>query len=115
LKRFIDQNKILPSRFINIRLAGDSTVLNKPTVKILNFTFSIINDKKYNKTSKGNYLLGSFIIKDENQSLDLKKRPNFSKFLKFLEDIDITNPYYNSDKQIKLRSMNGDYIGKILT
>ena len=38
-----------------------------------------------------------------------------SKFLKFLEDIDITNPYYNSDKQIKLRSMNGDYIGKILT
>ena len=92
MKRFIDQNKILPSRFINIRLAGDSTVLNKPTVKILNFTFSIINDKKYNKTSKGNYLLGSFIIKDENQSLDLKKRPNFSKFLKFLEDIDITNP-----------------------
>ena len=47
MKRFIDQNKILPSRFINIRLAGDSTVLNKPTVKILNFTFSIINDKKY--------------------------------------------------------------------
>jgi hypothetical protein len=68
LKRFIDENKILPSQFINIKLAGDSTVLNKPTVKILNYTFTIINDKKYNKTSKGHYLLGSFIIKNENYS-----------------------------------------------
>lgn len=45
-----------------LKFSGDGTNLTKSSVQLLNFTFTILNDKEMCKTSAGNYILGNDIF-----------------------------------------------------
>ena len=58
-----------PDKFVNreviIKFSGDGTNICR-NIKILNFTFTIINEGQIAKTASGNYTLGVFEIEAEN-------------------------------------------------
>jgi hypothetical protein len=41
-----------------IKLSADGTNITKSSLKLLNFTFTLINDEKNAKAAAGNYILG---------------------------------------------------------
>ncbi len=41
-----------------LKFSGDGTNITKTSVQLLNFTFTVLNDKEICKTSSGNYILG---------------------------------------------------------
>jgi hypothetical protein len=41
-----------------LKFSGDGTNITKTSVQLLNFTFTVLNDKGICKTSSGNYILG---------------------------------------------------------
>jgi hypothetical protein len=57
------ENKIEEGETFLIRLAGDTTNVTKPSFKLFNFTFTVINDKMRMQSTKGNYVLGKFLSK----------------------------------------------------
>lgn len=54
-------NNILNDTII-IKYSGDSTNITKSRLKILNFTYTIINDERNCKSANGNYILGKLKI-----------------------------------------------------
>lgn len=50
-----------PKKF-TIKIACDGTIVATSKVKILNLTFTIINDREKCKTAFGNFILGKFLI-----------------------------------------------------
>lgn len=50
-----------PFTRINIKICGDATNLTRSKLKLLNLSFTILNEGKKAKTSKGNYILGKKI------------------------------------------------------
>lgn len=67
IKQFLIREKepVQDDTFI-IKFSGDSTNITKANLKILNFAFTLINEKQTAKTSKGNYMLGVFKIEQES-------------------------------------------------
>lgn len=55
---------IKPEDAIVLKLSGDSTNLTKPALKVLNFTFTCLNQGQMAKTSAGNFILGWLLIID---------------------------------------------------
>jgi hypothetical protein len=65
LKPIVDCLKIMPTETIKLRLAGDGTQVGT-VKKILNFTFTCLNDKKNCVGPMGNFTIGIWEIADEN-------------------------------------------------
>jgi hypothetical protein len=65
LSKIIDRLELKPNEILKLKFCGDGTNIGK-NIKIFNFGFSCINDKKYCKASKGHYILGVFEITNEN-------------------------------------------------
>jgi len=65
LSHIIETYEIKTNEFIKIKFCGDGTLIGR-NLKVLNFGFSCLNEKRYCKTSKGHYSLGIFEIINEN-------------------------------------------------
>jgi hypothetical protein len=62
IKKYIEKNDIIENEPLILKLGGDGTNITKANLKLLNFTFTCINEKNVAKTSKGNYILGKHVI-----------------------------------------------------
>ena len=51
-------NKQIDNDTFSIKFSGDGTNITRTSVQLLNFTFTVLNDKDKCKTSNGNYILG---------------------------------------------------------
>ena len=60
-KKFLEKNKVIRENTFVIKLSGDGTNITNSMLKLLNFTFTLINDEKTAKSCAGNYILGIFI------------------------------------------------------
>ena len=65
VKKYIEKSEIKENETLILKLGGDGTNITKANLKLLNFTFTCINQKSVAKTSKGNYILGIYQIDDE--------------------------------------------------
>jgi hypothetical protein len=57
-EKFLSQNPTITIDVFKLKISGDGTIITKSNVDLLNYTFTVINDVKTAKTSKGNYSLG---------------------------------------------------------
>jgi hypothetical protein len=63
--QIIEKLNIKSDEILNIKFCGDGTLIGR-NLKVLNFGFSCLNEKKYCKSSRGHYSLGIFEIMNEN-------------------------------------------------
>lgn len=63
-KIYIKSNKKVENNTFHLRFAGDSAMITKTRLILMNFTFCVLNSKKCNAES--NYILGIFKIESEN-------------------------------------------------
>ena len=57
VRKFVASGNSIENIEIILKYAGESNNITKSNVKILNFTFTLINDKQNCKSSKGNFIL----------------------------------------------------------
>ena len=88
-----NNNEILENK-IRIKIACDSTNLSSKSMKHLNLTFCLVNDKINAMSVKGNFILGMFKIeKEDYETLKLCLKNIFEK-LKHIKSIKINNQMY---------------------
>ena len=68
-KQFLNHTSLPETKFkdpiIHVKLAADGTNIGR-NLKLLNFTFTVINEGAKSKTANGNYTLGIFEIDSES-------------------------------------------------
>ena len=63
-KIYLKLNKTIENDTFHLRFAGDGAMITKTRLTLMNFTFTVLNEKKY--SADANYLLGVFKIESEN-------------------------------------------------
>lgn len=58
-KRFLDDRNTIENDTLIVKYGGDSTNITGSRKKILNFTFTLINDEKNAKSVAGNFIIGN--------------------------------------------------------
>ncbi len=93
LKRIIPKLN-LDNKLIRIKLSGDGTNVSK-RIKLINFTFSIIDEGLKARTSKGHYTLGIFEIEKENYENVKKSLDSLLKQIEVLNELEIDGTTYS--------------------
>ena len=85
------------SEELKFKFSADGKIVSRK-VKLINLTFTIINEKGKAKTAKGNYTIGIFRMNDENYDEILACFENVSDQIDSLEEVIYENKRYKITK-----------------
>ena len=104
----LDDEELFKDQIVHIKFCADGTNIGR-NLKLLNFTFTIINEGIKSKQASGNYTIGIFEIEHENYASLSAAFKEFIVELENLNEIDVEYQQSNKKRVKLVYYLGGDW------